>query len=73
VVLKTITKVVNQKVTKQQKCISSFFFFFRQASSNLHDFHDGFRIKPQHLSLSSAPAHRFFPGLKSHKVIQTAY
>jgi len=39
------------------------FFFFRRASSNLRDFHGGFRTKQQHFSLSSAPAHCFFPSL----------
>ena len=51
-----------------------FFFFFRRASSNLREsFHDGFRTKQQHFSLSSAPAHRLFPGLKSHEAIRTAH
>jgi len=36
-------------------------------------FHDGFRTKQQHFSLSSAPAHRFFPGLKSREAIRTAH
>ena len=35
-------------------------------------FHDGFRTKQQQFSLSSALAHRFFPGLKSRKAIRTA-
>jgi len=29
--------------------------------------------KEQHFSLSSALAHHFFPGLKSHEAIQTAH
>ena len=36
-------------------------------------FHDGFRTKQQYFSLSSALAHRFFPGLKSRETIQTAH
>jgi len=62
VALKSIAKAPNQKVTRRPKCF--FFFFF---------FHDGFRTKQQHFSLSSAPAHRIFPGLKSHGAIRTAY
>jgi len=50
-----------------------FFFFFRRASSNLRDFHDGFRTKQQHFLLSSAPAHRIFPGLKSREAIRTTH
>ena len=41
VALKSIAKVLNQKVTRRPKCFSFFFFFFffffRQASSNLCD------------------------------------
>ena len=36
-------------------------------------FHDGFCTKQQHFSLSSVPAHRFFPGSKSHEAIRTAH
>jgi len=39
----------------------------------LRDFQNGFRTKQQHFSLSSAPAHRPFPGLKSHEAIQTTH
>ena len=77
VALKSIAKVPNQKVTRRPKCFSFFFFFFffffRRASSNLRDSFTGFRTKQQHFSLSSAPAHRFFPVLKSHKAIRTAH
>ena len=66
---KSIAKEPNQKVTRRPKCFS---FFFRWASSNLRDFHDGFCTK-QHFSLSSALAHRFFPGLKSREAIRTAH
>jgi len=71
VALKRIVKVLNQKITRRPKCLS--FFFFRRASSNLCLFHDGFCTKQQHFSLSSVPAHCFFPGLKSHEAIQTAH
>jgi len=46
-------KVLNQKVARQPKNFS-FFFFFGWASSNLRHFHDGFHTKQQHFSLSSA-------------------
>jgi len=58
------------KPESRQTAKTFFFFFFRWASSNLHD---GFRTKQQHFSQSSAPAHHFFPGLKSHEAIQTAH
>jgi len=84
VALKSITKVPNQKVTRQQKCFSFFFFiffffflffFFSSSSSS-----DGlvqicvtlsrwFLHKTAAFSLSRAPTHRFFPGLKSHEAI----
>ena len=49
----------------------SFFFFFRRASSKFAWlFHNGFRTKQQHFSPSSAPAHRFLPGSKSHEAIR---
>ena len=51
----------------------SSFFFFRRASSNLHDSSQWFSHKTAAFSLSSAPAHRFFPGLKSHETIRTAH
>ena len=57
-------EIPNQKVARRQKCFSS----------------DGLvqicvtisRTKQQHFSPSSAPAHRLFPGLKSHEAIRTA-
>ena len=68
---KSIAKVPNQKVARRPKCFS--FFFFRRASSNLHDSFTGFRTKQQHFSLSSAPAHRFFPCSKLHEAIRTTH
>jgi len=60
VALISIAKAPNQKVARRPKYFSFFFFFFffffRRASSNLSDFHDGFRTKQQHFSLSSAQA-----------------
>jgi len=36
-------------------------------------FHDGFCTKQQHFSPSSAPAHRLFPGFRSHEAVWTAH
>jgi len=50
------------------------FFFFRWASSNLHDsFTMVFAQKKTDFPLSSAPAHHLFPGLKSHEAVWTAH
>jgi len=61
------------EIARRPKCFSFVFFFFRWASSNLRDFHDVFHTKQQHFSLSSAPAHRFFPGLKSYEADSNRY
>ena len=47
------------------KCFSFFFlFFFRRASSNLHDFHNGFCTKQQHFSTEqcTSPSKRAWSG-----------
>ena len=68
---KSIAKVPNQKVSRRPKCFSFFFFFFRRASSSLHD--SFMMVFAQNSSIFhwavSAPAHRFFPGLKSHETL----
>ena len=45
VVLKSIVKVPNQKVTRMLKCFSFFFFFRRASSISLWLFHNGFLHK----------------------------
>jgi len=70
---KSITKVPNQKVARRPKCCC--------CSSSSSDglvqicvsFTMVFAQKKQHFSLSSAPAHRYFPGLKSRGAIRTAH
>ena len=74
VVLKNIVKAPNQKVARWTNI-----FFFHSSSSTpsssdrLVQIHvtlsQWFLHKHQHFPLSSAPAHHFLTGLKSHKVV----
>ena len=53
---KIVTKVPNQKVARWPKCFSSFFFFFRQASSKLCDSFT--MISPQNSSILHWAVHQ---------------
>jgi len=66
----------HRESTKPQSHQTAKMFFFLSSSSSSSDgLHNSFSFhtKQQHFSLSSALAHHFFPGLKSHEAIRTAH
>jgi len=55
---KVLQKYQSRKSPNDQ--MFSFLFFFRRATSKLHDFHGSFYAKQQHFKPSSAPTHCFY-------------